>query len=100
MMSPRLSPVVGSAFLQVVMIDVVLAGDNAIVVGALAAGLPVEARRRVIMIGIAAALVLRIIFALAITWLPGFAEYGLILAGGLLFLWLGWLIGPDLRRGT
>jgi len=48
-----------AAFLQVLMIDLVLAGDNAIVVGALAAGLPAEQRRKVILIGVLAALVLR-----------------------------------------
>ena len=53
-------PAAFAAFLQVLMIDLVLAGDNAIVVGALAAGLPAEQRRKVIMIGVLAALVLRI----------------------------------------
>src|SRR3712207_360343 len=52
------------AFGQVLMIDIMLAGDNAIVVGALAAGLPPDQRKKVILIGIIAALVLRIIFAL------------------------------------
>src|SRR3546814_3405317 len=52
-------PAALSAFLQVLMIDVVLAGDNAIVVGALAAGLPADQRKKVILIGVLAALVLR-----------------------------------------
>jgi len=56
-----------AAFLQIVMIDIVLAGDNAIVVGALAAGLPAEQRRKVIAIGVIAALVLRIGFALIVS---------------------------------
>src|SRR5918995_908307 len=60
-----------AAFGQVLMIDIMLAGDNAIVVGALAAGLPADQRRRVILIGIIAALVLRIFFALIVTWLMG-----------------------------
>ena len=60
------SPAAMSAFLQVLMIDVMLAGDNAIVVGALAAGLPADQRRKVILIGIIAALVLRIVFAVFI----------------------------------
>ena len=55
-----------AAFFQVLMIDLVLAGDNAIVVGALAAGLPSEQRRKVILIGVLAALVLRVVFALAV----------------------------------
>ena len=58
-----------AAFVQVLMIDLVLAGDNAIVVGALAAGLPAEQRKKVIFIGVMAALVLRILFALIVTQL-------------------------------
>jgi YjbE family integral membrane protein len=81
------------------MIDVVLAGDNAIVVGALAAGLPAESRRKVIMIGIIAALILRIIFALMVTRLLGYSEYGLVLAGGLLLLWVAWRMWRELHRG-
>ena len=60
-------PAAFAAFLQVLMIDLVLAGDNAIVVGALAAGLPPEQRKKVILIGVIAALVLRILFALIVT---------------------------------
>lgn len=84
-----------AAFVQVLMIDIMLAGDNAIVVGALAAGLPPEQRRRVIMIGIVAALVLRIGFALIVTWLLGIV--GLILAGGLLLLWVAWKMYRELH---
>jgi len=79
------------------MIDLVLAGDNAIVVGALAAGLPAEQRRKVIMIGIGAALVLRILFALIVTWLMGIV--GLIFAGGLLLLWVSWKFWREIRSG-
>ena len=68
------------------MIDLVLAGDNAIVVGALAAGLPADQRKKVIFIGVIAALVLRIIFALLVTQLMQII--GLILVGGLLLLWV------------
>lgn len=90
------TPSAMSAFLQILMIDIVLAGDNAIVVGALAAGLPAEQRRRVIMIGIIAALVLRIIFALGISFL--LAQGGwLILAGGLLLLFVAWRMYRDIR---
>ena len=70
------------------MIDVMLAGDNAIVIGALAARLQPDQRRKVILIGIGAALVLRIIFALLVTRLLQIV--GLILAGGLLLLWVSW----------
>jgi YjbE family integral membrane protein len=80
---------------QVVLIDLVLAGDNAIVVGALAAGLPAAQRKRVILIGIGAALVLRILFALAVTQLLQIV--GLILAGGLLLLWVAWKMYRELR---
>jgi YjbE family integral membrane protein len=89
------SPSALSAFLQVLMIDVVLAGDNAIVVGALAAGLPAAQRKRVIMIGIIAALVLRIGFALVVSWLLGII--GLIFAGGILLLWVAWKMWRELH---
>lgn len=85
-----------AAFTEVILIDLVLAGDNAIVVGALAAGLPPDQRRRVILIGIIAALVLRIGFALAVTQL--LQVIGLILAGGLLLLWVGWKMYRELRH--
>lgn len=90
------SPAALAAFGQVLMIDIMLAGDNAIVVGALAAGLPTEQRRKVIMIGIIAALVLRIVFALMVTWLLGIV--GLVLAGGLLLLWVAFKMWRDLRH--
>jgi YjbE family integral membrane protein len=86
-----------AAFLQVLMIDLVLAGDNAIVVGALAAGLPADQRRKVILIGVLAALVLRIFFALIVTQL--LQVIGLILVGGLLLLWVAWRMWRDLRHG-
>ena len=89
-------PAAFAAFLQVLMIDLVLAGDNAIVVGALAAGLPNEQRRKVIIIGVAAALVLRIAFALIVTQL--LQVIGLILIGGLLLLWVAWRMWRDLRH--
>jgi YjbE family integral membrane protein len=80
------------------MIDLVLAGDNAIVVGALAAGLPADQRKKVILIGIGAALVLRIFFALIVTWLMGIV--GLIFAGGLLLLWVSWKFWREIREGA
>ena len=88
------SPSALSAFLQVLMIDVVLAGDNAIVVGALAAGLPADQRKKVIAIGVIAALVLRVAFALMVTWLLGIV--GLIFAGGVLLLWVAWRMYRDI----
>jgi YjbE family integral membrane protein len=89
-------PAAFAAFVQVLMIDLVLAGDNAIVVGALAAGLPAEQRKKVIFIGVIAALVLRILFALIVTQLMQII--GLILVGGLLLLWVAWRMWRDLRH--
>lgn len=89
------SPTAMAAFVQVLMIDIVLAGDNAIVVGALAAGLPADQRKKVILIGIIAALVLRIIFALMVSWLLGII--GLIFAGGILLLWVAWKMWRELQ---
>ena len=90
-----LTPEALAVFGQVVLIDVVLAGDNAIVVGAIAAGLPPQKRHRVILIGIVAALVMRIAFALAATWLLGIV--GLVLAGGLLLLWVAYRMWREIR---
>lgn len=90
-------PAALAAFGSVLMIDLVLAGDNAIVVGALAAGLPADQRKKVILIGIGAALVLRIAFALIVTWLMGIV--GLIFAGGLLLLWVSWKFWREIRSG-
>jgi len=89
-------PAAFAAFFQVLMIDLVLAGDNAIVVGALAAGLPSDQRKKVIMLGVLAALVLRIAFALVVTQLM--QVIGLILVGGLLLLWVAWRMWRDLRQ--
>ena len=89
-------PAAFAAFLQVLMIDLVLAGDNAIVVGALAAGLPPQQRRMVIIVGVVAALVLRIAFALVVTQL--LQIIGLILIGGLLLLWVAWKMWRELRH--
>src|SRR5215813_13393479 len=79
---------------QVIMIDLVLAGDNAIVVGMAAAGLPRHMRGKVILIGIAAATVMRIIFALVTNQL--LAIIGLTLAGGVLLLWVCWKFWREL----
>ncbi len=91
-----ITPEAVTAFVEIILIDIVLAGDNAIVVGALAAGLPPEQRKRVIMIGVLAALVLRILFALIVTQL--LQVVGLVLAGGLLLLWVAWRMYRELRH--
>ena len=85
-----------TALASVILLDLVLAGDNAIVVGALAAGLPPEQRKKVIFIGVIAALVLRVVFALMVNLLMG--VIGLIFVGGLLLIWVAWKMYRDLKR--
>ena len=85
-----------SAFLQVIAIDLVLAGDNALVSGLAAAGLPAEQRKKAILVGIIAATVLRIGFALITTWLLQIGPM-LLIAGGLLLLWVCWKMWRELR---
>lgn len=84
-----------TALLQVIAIDLVLAGDNAIVIGLAAAGLPAEQRKKAILLGVVAATVLRIGFA-AIT-VKLLAIVGLLLAGGILLLWVCWKMYRELR---
>ncbi|MBL9047394.1 MAG: TerC family protein, partial [Tabrizicola sp.] len=86
------------ALMQVIGIDLVLAGDNAIVIGLAAAGLPKEQRAKAILVGIAAATIMRIGFALITTQL--LAIVGLLLAGGLLLLWVCWKMWQELREGA
>lgn len=86
------------ALLQVIGIDLVLAGDNAIVIGLAAAGLPKEQRAKAILVGIGAATVMRIGFALITTQL--LAIVGLLLAGGILLLWVCWKMWQELRAGA
>jgi YjbE family integral membrane protein len=90
-----LSPASIAAFLQVIMIDLVLAGDNAVVIGLAAAGLAPERRGRAILIGIIAATVLRILFAGVAVQLLDIV--GLLLAGGILLLWVCWKMWRELR---
>jgi YjbE family integral membrane protein len=86
------------AFIQVVAIDLVLAGDNAVVIGLAAAGLPPEQRRRAILIGIVGATILRIVFAGLTTQLLQIV--GLLFGGGILLLWVCWKIWRELRTIT
>jgi YjbE family integral membrane protein len=84
-----------TALLQVIMIDLTLAGDNAIVIGLAAAGLPRAQRNKAILVGIIAATVLRVVFAgLTIQLLQ---IVGLLLAGGILLLWVCWKMWRDLK---
>ncbi|MCW5721971.1 MAG: YjbE family putative metal transport protein [Devosia sp.] len=84
-----------SSLLQVILIDLVLAGDNAVVIGLAAAGLASDLRRRAILIGILAATVLRIFFALITTQLLSLGG-GLLVAGGILLLWVCWKMYREL----
>ncbi len=87
-----------TALLQIIFIDVALAGDNAVVVGMAVAGLPAEQKRRAILAGIAGATVIRI--ALGAVALQLLAIIGLMLAGGLLLLWVCWRMYRELRRNA
>jgi YjbE family integral membrane protein len=93
-MLPTLSQI--TALASVIIIDIVLAGDNAIVVAMAAAGVPAARRRLVIVIGIGAATVLRI--AIASIALQLLAVVGLALAGGILLLWVAWKLYRELRQ--
>lgn len=84
-----------TALLQVIFIDLVLAGDNAIVIGLAAAGLPADQRKKAILIGILAATALRIAFAIVAVQL--LAILGLLLVGGILLLWVCWKMWRELR---
>jgi YjbE family integral membrane protein len=97
-MSELISPEALSAFFQVIFIDLVLAGDNAIVIGLAASGLPREQRNKAILVGIIAATVLRIFFASITTWL--LAIVGLLVAGGILLLWVCWKMWRELRTSA
>jgi YjbE family integral membrane protein len=87
-----------TALVSVIAIDVALAGDNAIVVGMAAAGLPPEQRRKAIIAGIAAAAVMRIVFAVFTVQLM--EVIGLMFAGGLLLLWVSWKLWREIQTGA
>jgi YjbE family integral membrane protein len=87
-----------AAFVQVVLIDLVLAGDNAVVIGALASGLLPEQRRRVIAIGIGLAVAARIVLSLGVVWL--LLIPGIRIVGGALLLWVAWKMWRDIRDGS
>lgn len=95
MLAEFFTPSALSALFQVLMIDLVLAGDNAVAVGLAAGGLPEVQRKKAILWGLAAAVAIRIGFALVTTQLLGII--GLLLAGGLLLLWVCWKMWRELR---
>ena len=86
-----------TALFSIILIDIVMSGDNAIIIGMAVAGLPSALRRRAIVIGIVAATVLRICFALIVVELLSFI--GLLLAGGLLLLWVCWRMWREIHSG-
>jgi YjbE family integral membrane protein len=94
-MEQFITPDVLTAFVQVILIDLVLAGDNAIVIGLAAAGLPPDQRNKAILVGVVAATILRIAFAGVTTQL--LQVVGLLFAGGLLLLWVCWKMWRELR---
>lgn len=85
-----------SALLQVVLIDIVLAGDNAVVIGVSAAKVPATDRRRVMFWGLAAAVILRLVVAYAVLLVLR-STYFLIFAGGVLLLWVAWHLYREVR---
>jgi YjbE family integral membrane protein len=97
-MTELLTTQASTALFQVIMIDLVLAGDNAIVIGLAAAGLPAEQRTKAILVGIIAATGLHIVFAGITTQLLKLV--GLLLAGGLLLLWVCWKMWRELRTSV
>jgi len=97
-MSEWFSQAALAALLQVIVIDLVLAGDNAVVIGMAAAGLPSAQRRRAILVGIGAATAMRIGFAYVALEL--LAIVGLVLAGGILLLWVSWKMWRELRASA
>ena len=87
-----------AALLQVILIDITLAGDNAVVIGAAAARMPKAERRRVMLWGLAAAVILRLIVAYIIVFVLMETSFFLVIAGGFLLLWVTWRLYRDVRR--
>src|SRR5579862_2366716 len=94
-----LSPAL-AALLQVILIDITLAGDNAIVIGAAAARMPLAERRRVMLWGLVAAVILRLIVAYIIVFVLLKTSFFLVIAGGFLLLWVTWRLYRDVRRSN
>lgn len=90
-----LTPAGFAVLIQVIIIDLTMAGDNVVIIGTLTSGLPARERRRVILLGVAMAVVFLIAFALIATQLLRFT--GLLIAGGLLLLWVAYNMYRELR---
>jgi YjbE family integral membrane protein len=86
-----------AAFGQVVLVDLVLAGDNAIIIGALAASLPDKQRRAAVMFGVLIAVIARIALSLGVVALLNIP--GIMIVGGILLLWVAWKMWSDLQGG-
>jgi YjbE family integral membrane protein len=84
-----------ATLVQVILIDLTMAGDNVVIMGTIASGLPAKDRQRVIMLGVGMALGFLILFALTATWLLQIT--GLLFAGGLLLLWVAYNMYRELR---
>lgn len=84
-----------TALVSVILIDLTMAGDNVVIMGTIASGLPTRERQRVLLLGVGIALVFLVGFALMATWLLHFT--GLLLAGGLLLLWVAFNMYRELR---
>src|SRR5437763_15661165 len=89
-----------AALLQVILIDIVLAGDNAVVIGVAASRMPGAERRRVMVWGLAAAVILRLIVAYVVLFVLRETSYFLVFAGGFLLLWVTWRLYRDVRRSN
>jgi YjbE family integral membrane protein len=96
----HLIPPALAALLQVILIDITLAGDNAIVIGAAAARMPLAERRRVMLWGLVAAVILRLIVAYIIVFVLLETSFFLVIAGGFLLLWVTWRLYRDVRRSN
>ena len=97
-MSSFFDPAVISIYLEVIMINIILSGDNVIVIGMAAAGLAPELRGKAIVAGIAAAAVIRIVFAIIAAEL--LVIKGINLTGGFLLLWICWTMFKELREAS
>jgi YjbE family integral membrane protein len=89
-----------AALLQVILIDITLAGDNAVVIGVAASRMPAADRRRVVVWGLVAAVILRLIAAYVILFILMETSYFLVFAGGFLLLWVAWRLYRDVRRSN
>ena len=81
---------------QIIIADIVLSGDNALIIGMAASAVPEESRKKVIFIGLMAAAVLRVLFALVASYLISIP--GLLLLGGILLFWVCWKFYGDIKE--